>query len=748
MQRDNVMSGLLPAPVADNIGEKVVDRLWQACEPLRPDHPALKRFPVDARHCRQMGDLLALPLSDEFGTLGALAFAEPKGEVMTVPLRPSPGLALTLGTGKPGFITYADLETACMLHIHSGETLIWCPDSEGASAILNRRDPRIGSYPPVLIAAGSDRAFTEHPADQSVTIVRPPPGLDWLDLLREYGVPALERCMTDREIVPLGVKLAPPYIVRESGLWQEDPALTQRANRLGGPIFVDALCRDETDSTWLHRILFRTIDREWRHLPISAAALRLQPRQVIASLLSAGYELAPHAEAGDQLIDHLRRCDVTRRLTITDHLGWHGRIYVATDRTFGNQDMVHRERLPGPAFVQSLPDISAWQREMLPLVQGNSRLLLSVCASLGAAAIGLLPEQNTFGIHLVGHSSTGKSTALGLAASLWADPSGQIKSWDTTSTGLEGLAEAHNHRLLVLDELTQSDPRQAAEAAYRLGNGRGRARGNARGKAISASSWQTIFLSAGEITLAQKVAEWSRAPQRQDGEIVRIMDVPADAGQGHGLYECLHGNSDGACLSDRITQFCRSDFGAVAPAFIAALADDPGAAQKLRTSRQSFLERYLREETSGLIRRGYGNFAFLAAVGEIARLYDLVPLPESEIMPMIAACAAQWQVQVQSDKAEPLGDFTRNLFALLQDLPDWNNAHADAPGYRRSGRVYLKPDLWNELCLGSEPNLVAQALVKMGALRKTNGRYQSVHRHPVHCRPTRFYLLDLEALRP
>ena len=742
------MSGILLAPVADNFAEKAVDRLWQACEPLRPDHPALKRFPVDARNCRQMGDLLALPLSDEFGTLGALAFAEPNGEVMTVPLRPYPGLALKLGPRKPGFITYADLETACMLHIHSGETLIWCPDGEGASEILNRRDQRIGSLPPVLIISNNDRDSSAHHADRNVTIVRPPSGLDWMELLRKHGTSALERCMTDHEIVPSGIKLAPPYIVRESGLWREDPALTQRANRLGGPIFVDAFCRDEMDSTWLHRILFRTIDREWRHLTISAAALRLRPRQVIASLLSAGYELAPHTEAEDHVIDHLRRSDVTRRLTITDRLGWHGRIYVAADRTFGNQDAVHRERLPGPAFAQSLPDISAWQREMLPLVQGNSRLLLSVCASLGAAAIGLLPEQNTFGIHLVGQSSTGKSTALGLAASLWADPTGQIKSWDMTSTGLEGLAEAHNHRLLVLDELAQSDPRQAAEAAYRLGNGRGRTRGNARGKAISASSWQTIFLSSGEITLAQKVAEWSRAPQRQDGEIVRIMDVPADAGQGHGLYECLHGNSDGACLSDRITRFYRSDFGAVAPTFIAALAEDPGAAQKLRTSQQSFLERYLPRETSGLIRRGYGNFAFLAAVGELARLYGLVPLADAEIMPTIATCAAQWLAQMQSEKVEPLDDFTRNLFALLQDLPDWNNALADAPGYRRNDRVYLKPDLWNELCLGSEPNLVAQALVKAGALRKTNGRYQSVHRHPVHSQPTRFYLLDLKAMRP
>ncbi|CEK09175.1 DUF927 domain-containing protein [Legionella hackeliae] len=39
---------------------------------------------------------------------------------------------------------------------------------------------------------------------------------------------------------------------------------------------------------------------------------------------------------------------------------------------------------------------------------------------------------------------------------------------------LEGLASLHNDGLLILDELSQMDPREAGEAAYLLANGQGK----------------------------------------------------------------------------------------------------------------------------------------------------------------------------------------------------------------------------------------------------------------------------------
>ena len=53
---------------------------------------------------------------------------------------------------------------------------------------------------------------------------------------------------------------------------------------------------------------------------------------------------------------------------------------------------------------------------------------------------------------------------------------GFAQTWRTTINGLEATAEAHNDGTLFLDELAQVDPRDAAETAYLLANGQGKAR--------------------------------------------------------------------------------------------------------------------------------------------------------------------------------------------------------------------------------------------------------------------------------
>ncbi len=53
------------------------------------------------------------------------------------------------------------------------------------------------------------------------------------------------------------------------------------------------------------------------------------------------------------------------------------------------------------------------------------------------------------GIHLVDNSSVGKSTAIKAAASVWGGPK-YVRSWNTTSNGLEGAAA-----LSILDPETE-----------------------------------------------------------------------------------------------------------------------------------------------------------------------------------------------------------------------------------------------------------------------------------------------------
>ena len=89
--------------------------------------------------------------------------------------------------------------------------------------------------------------------------------------------------------------------------------------------------------------------------------------------------------------------------------------------------------------------------------------------------------------------------------------------------GLEGLAAVHNDGLLILDELSQIDPKEAGEAAYLLANGQGKNRASKLGTIKPSNRWSLIFLSAGEESLTTLMA---RAGQRTNaGQEISIFKI-------------------------------------------------------------------------------------------------------------------------------------------------------------------------------------------------------------------------------
>ncbi len=87
----------------------------------------------------------------------------------------------------------------------------------------------------------------------------------------------------------------------------------------------------------------------------------------------------------------------------------------------------------------------------------------------------------------------------------------------------------------------QVDGREAGSIAYMLANGSGKSRAGRAREARSAASWRVLFLSSGELSLADKLARGRVGPAMRLPAEVRIVDIPADAGAGSGLFETLHG---------------------------------------------------------------------------------------------------------------------------------------------------------------------------------------------------------------
>ena len=81
-----------------------------------------------------------------------------------------------------------------------------------------------------------------------------------------------------------------------------------------------------------------------------------------------------------------------------------------------------------------------------------------------------------------------------------------FERWRSTDNALEATAAQHSDCLLILDELAQIDPKTAGECAYMLANEQSKARATCNGAARTRLTWRLLFLSAGELGLADHMA--------------------------------------------------------------------------------------------------------------------------------------------------------------------------------------------------------------------------------------------------
>ncbi|MCO2639720.1 DUF927 domain-containing protein [Pseudomonas aeruginosa] len=370
-------------------------------------------------------------------------------------------------------------------------------------------------------------------------------------------------------------------------------------------------------------------------------------KEVLGPLVDMGLRLAPvrtARNARNDLQSYLQSYDSSERARLVTRLGWHGDAYLLPDQQVGRS----AEHLHFYEAGAQLPPISQagaleqWQQQIGALCVGNNRLAFVVSVAFAGPLLQLLGHESG-GFHLYGDSSGGKTTHLQVAASVWGGPR-LVRSWRSTDNALESIAAAHSDGLLVLDEIGMCDPRIIGETIYMLGNGTGKARANDRGQAgKQVQEWRLLFLSTGEKTLAQHMAEASK--ELKAGMEVRMLAVPADAGQGLGLFEELHGFDDAAELSDALKARVGKWYGTPAHAFLSALCE-PGKRLAYIAVVRKTLERFMRDAlpptASGQAQRAAARFGLAAAAGELATALNVTGWPDGVALQAARACLESW----------------------------------------------------------------------------------------------------------
>ncbi|MGZ0897943.1 DUF927 domain-containing protein [Pseudomonas putida] len=409
-----------------------------------------------------------------------------------------------------------------------------------------------------------------------------------------------------------------------------------------------ARTRDEKGHGWGLLVEFDDPDGASKRLNIPARAMAGDfGKEVLAPLVDMGLRLAPVRTARNSRNDlqsYLQGYDGSERARLVTRLGWHGDAYLVPDRQIGaSTEYLHfyeaGAQLPP---VTQAGTLEQWQQQIGTLCVGNNRLAFVVCVAFAGALLHLLGHESG-GFHLYGDSSGGKTTHLQVAASVWGGPR-LVRSWRSTDNALESIAAAHSDGLLVLDEIGMCDPRIIGETVYMLGNGTGKARANDRGMSgRQVQEWRLLFLSTGEKTLAQHMAEANK--DLKAGMEVRLLAVPADASKGLGLFEELHGFDDAAALSDALKARVAKFYGSPALAFLSALCD-PTKLRAYTAMVRSTVERFTAEalpaSASGQAQRAATRFGLAAAAGELATALGVTGWPDGLALDAARVCLNAW----------------------------------------------------------------------------------------------------------
>jgi putative DNA primase/helicase len=502
------------------------------------------------------------------------------------------------------------------------------------------------------------------------------------------------------------------FMVCDEGVYyQEDDERTWLCSKLD----VIALARDKLSENWGRLLLFKDLDGYLHQWAMPVTLLKGNGEEMRGELLRLGLIIAPGAKNRKLLSEYIASAQPNRRARCVSGTGWHNSVFVLPHRTIGStsEHIIYQSDYHVKGY-QSAGTLEEWQKEVAQYCQGNSRLVLAVSSAFASLLLYLVGAESG-GIHFVGESSSGKTTALRVAASVFGSPQ-YLNRWRATTNGIEALAMMHNDALLVLDELAQVEPREAGEVAYMLANGTGKTRANKGGTAKTRAEWRLLFLSAGEVGLAQHMRECGK--KAKAGQEVRLVDIPADAGANLGVFEHLQGLASPALLSNHLQMATSKTYGVAATAFLEVLtAQDKLLAlpDKIKQYCQQFIMENLPSTPSGQIYRVCERFALIAIAGEMASHYGITGWQPMEAKTAAITCFNAWLEQRGSTGNQESATILSQIRGFFEAhgesrFTNWHETNGNNRTFNRAGfkknvdgsdYFYVLPECFkHEVCAG------------------------------------------------
>ena len=516
------------------------------------------------------------------------------------------------------------------------------------------------------------------------------------------------------------------------------------------PLTVAADTRDGHGSEWGRLLVFKDRDGQEHRWAMPMAMTSGSGEELRAELLRQGLEITSIAQRRARLLDYISQVQPGAKARCVLRTGWHDGAFVTPAETFGEpagEPVIFQGATVDGIALATAGTLEEWRTELAEPCAGNSRLVLALSAAFAGPCLGLLDAEGG-GLHFRGGSSSGKSTALAVAGSVFGPPA-YVRTWRATDNALEAVASLYSDMLLPLDEIGQLDPRTAGGAAYLLANGQTKGRSNRDGSARAVQRFRVLFLSAGEIGLGDLVT--ASGNKVRAGHEVRVIDVPADVEGGAGVFERLPEGCEPGEFADRLKRAAAGHYGHALRSWLQSLtADTAAATDALRARRDEVAAGLCGHSSVGQVRRVAQRFALAAAAGELATAHGLTGWQQGEAERAARACFAAWIGSRGTEgAAEPAAMLAQVRLFLAQHgesrFSPWRDADEshkprtiNRAGFRKGGdddgglAYYIYADVFRaEVCAGFDSKQVARTLAQHGALRLAgDGGFTRMERLP------------------
>lgn len=503
---------------------------------------------------------------------------------------------------------------------------------------------------------------------------------------------------------------------------------------VSAPFEILGLGRDPDGRGWGRFLRWRDLDGRLHEKFVADEVSQGEPAAICGLLAAEGLQIIRNYQR--ELANYLSSVQTAARVTVVHRTGWHEidgeNVFVLPSDNIGRK-FVGRVLLDGAAHgpYDTRGTLAEWRDGVGALTAGHAIPMLAISTAFAGPLLHLAGLEGG-GLNLFGQSSRGKTTCLQAAASVWgrgATP-GYVRAWRATANGLEGAAAQSTDTVMVLDELGMVDARDAAQAFYGLANGQGKQRAARDGSPREPKSWRVLFLSSGELPVDAKLSETPGRKARA-GQLVRLLDVPADRGAEFGVFDNGGPNGDAAALAKSIKLAAISAYGTAGPEFVRRLIGDGVTGDDVRGLISQFVTATIPPDADGQVERAAQRFGLITAAGELAAEFGIVRWPMAAARDAAAWALERWiELRGGTEPAEArqaietvrlfIEQHGDARFATIDDADA--RPVANRAGYRKGGGAerewWVLPEVWkSEICAGQNAKFVARALASAGMLR-------------------------------